>query len=328
MSPEQELGPLQAVDHLPARHAPRPASPASAGRPPPPPRDIRAAPQPAASNFNHFHENRSSPVQLAQHDIRPATPIRKFTSRPQVDCPRLSESPEPDLIEAPGGTSSCRISAAPRGRHNPPRSGRSAHCSPPLRLKLVADLAQARARAPPSRKTASVSGPGPRELLPPPGPEHPPQRQNNEKRRTRQRVRGERAPHQPTFPAPARPWVPPNPKEFDSATSILRLRATFGARSELRLDRRRVELIVGGAIWSRIASTQKIAIHRAPPLPEDARCSTWSSSSSPAPPRCPEAAPRAPSSIVSAWCRAMRVDVVDVRTAANQPRFSAIAMLR
>src|SRR4051812_43209189 len=53
--------------------------------------------------------------------------------------------------------------------------------------------------------------------------------------------------------------VPPKPKELDSATSICRSRALCGTRSILVSTDGLSRLMVGGAILSRMASTQKIA---------------------------------------------------------------------
>src|SRR5690606_23672594 len=53
--------------------------------------------------------------------------------------------------------------------------------------------------------------------------------------------------------------VPPKPNELDMATSILRARALCGTRSIAVSNSGSSRLIVGGAIWSRMASTQKAA---------------------------------------------------------------------
>ena len=64
----------------------------------------------------------------------------------------------------------------------------------------------------------------------------------------RQRVRGDVAPHQPrTLPRTNDALVPPNPNEFDSATSIRRFRATWGARSSFGCTAGLSRLMVGGA---------------------------------------------------------------------------------
>jgi hypothetical protein len=53
--------------------------------------------------------------------------------------------------------------------------------------------------------------------------------------------------------------VPPKPNELDSATLISRLRALSGARSISVSTEGSSRFSVGGATWSRIASTLKIA---------------------------------------------------------------------
>src|SRR5690606_32280917 len=53
--------------------------------------------------------------------------------------------------------------------------------------------------------------------------------------------------------------VPPNPKEFDSATSILRSRALCGTRSIFVETAGLSRLSVAGAMLSRMASVEKIA---------------------------------------------------------------------
>src|ERR1700681_905356 len=53
--------------------------------------------------------------------------------------------------------------------------------------------------------------------------------------------------------------VPPKPKELDSAARIVMSRAMFGTKSRSHLGSRWKRFAVGGAIWSRIASTVKTA---------------------------------------------------------------------
>src|SRR4051794_36905407 len=53
--------------------------------------------------------------------------------------------------------------------------------------------------------------------------------------------------------------VPPKPNELDSTTSILRWRAVCGTRSIGVSTEGSSRLMVGGAIWSRIPSIEKIA---------------------------------------------------------------------
>src|SRR5258708_4787998 len=53
--------------------------------------------------------------------------------------------------------------------------------------------------------------------------------------------------------------VPPKPNEFDNTVLISRLRGVWGTRSIDVSTEGLSRLIVGGTIWSRIASTEKIA---------------------------------------------------------------------
>src|SRR5437660_10127289 len=68
--------------------------------------------------------------------------------------------------------------------------------------------------------------------------------------------------------------VPPKPNEFDSATLISRLRATFGTRSIAVSTEGLSRLMVGGAMLSRIARMEKIA-SIAPAAPSRCPVDDW-----------------------------------------------------
>jgi hypothetical protein len=53
--------------------------------------------------------------------------------------------------------------------------------------------------------------------------------------------------------------VPPKPNEFESAPRIFILRAVSGTKSRSHAGSTSTRLAVGGAIWSRIASTVNTA---------------------------------------------------------------------
>ena len=205
----------------------------------------------------------SSVPRLQQLDHLPAGPALRHDDLPQPRCrPRFSSAqdllhrgPGRDLVLA-------ELAARPRGRCSAPRSGTASRCrSPPPRPACRRRCAGPR-RARPRSRAARSSGPRARYCALRPGDQTPntttsPTISSVSAFEATWRIIG--ADHVHAGAGPARRWC----RRSRTSSTAPRRSRRFTACVRREVDRRLTDgfsrLSVGGATWSRIASTQKIA---------------------------------------------------------------------